>query len=103
MVLCAFRVRCIAWSGVLVLMLDSLAMVYKSSEAILYRSICCDWRHAFSTSFITTSIHLHILGRPRVLVHRVLDILHFGFGFFPRRLVPLRPVDVTLRKLHLST
>jgi hypothetical protein len=51
---------------------------------------------------ITAPVHLHVLGCPWVLVYSMLDILHFSFRFLPRRLVPFRPVDVALCKLHLQ-
>jgi hypothetical protein len=50
---------------------------------------------------ITAPVRLHFLSCSWVLVYSMLDILHFTFRFFPRRLVPFRPVNVALCKLHL--
>jgi hypothetical protein len=61
-----------------------------------------DQRHTFNSHSLPLPYTLHILGCPWVLVHRMLDILHFASRLFPRRFVPFRPVNVTLRELHLS-
>lgn len=50
----------------------------------------------------TPTTVLHVLCCPGILIGRMLDIVDFGPGFFPRCLVPLCPVDMTLCKLHLS-
>lgn len=53
--------------------------------------------------YITTSVRLHVLRRPGVLIHRVLDVLHLDLCFLPSGLIPLCPVNVALCKLHLPS